>query len=220
MAVEKTDKKGKMEVWGERLKKIFSPQIWRSYVKKQISFPERRVMWYVIQTMTGKEEELTEVLDKMLPQTICEKSFLIKRETCWRLKGEHKIQKEILFPGYVFVKTQTPETLYYQLKKVPKLSKLLSDGEEEFLPVREDEQEFLESLITIEQAEEKEEYIVKRSEIETDEEGNIVWAGAPLSQYLGNVVRKRIRKRYVVIEKELFGKKRTVLLSIRLKGEE
>ena len=157
-------------------------------------------MWYVIQTMTGKEEELTEVLDKMLPQTICEKSFLIKRETCWRLKGEHKIQKEILFPGYVFVKTQTPETLYYQLKKVPKLSKLLSDGEEEFLPVREDEQEFLESLITIEQA--------------------IVWAGAPLSQYLGNVVRKRIRKRYVVIEKELFGKKRTVLLSIRLKGEE
>ena len=119
-------------------------------------------MWYVIQTMTGKEEELTEVLDKMLPQTICEKSFLIKRETCWRLKGEHKIQKEILFPGYVFVKTQTPETLYYQLKKVPKLSKLLSDGEEEFLPVREDEQEFLESLITIEQAEEKEEYIVKR----------------------------------------------------------
>ena len=177
-------------------------------------------MWYVIQTMTGKEEELTEVLDKMLPQTICEKSFLIKRETCWRLKGEHKIQKEILFPGYVFVKTQTPETLYYQLKEVPKLSKLLSDGEEEFLPVREDEQEFLESLITIEQAEEKEEYIVKRSEIETDEEGNIVWAGAPLSQYLGNVVRKRIRKRYVVIEKELFGKKRTVLLSIRLKGEE
>ena len=97
---------------------------------------------------------------------------------------------------------------------------MLSDGEEEFLPVREDEQEFLESLITIEQAEEKEEYIVKRSEIETDEEGNIVWAGAPLSQYLGNVVRKRIRKRYVVIEKELFGKKRTVLLSIRLKGEE
>ena len=68
--------------------------------------------------------------------------------------------------------------------------------------------------------EEKEEYIVKRSEIETDEEGNIVWAGDPLSQYLGNVVRKRIRKRYVVIEKELFGKKRTVLLSIRLKGEE
>ena len=37
MAAEKTDKKGKKEVWGERLKKIFSPQIWRSYVKKQIS---------------------------------------------------------------------------------------------------------------------------------------------------------------------------------------
>lgn len=135
-------------------------------------------------------------------------------------KGKHKIQQEVLFPGYVFVQTQAPETLFYQLKKVPKLSKLLSDGEEEFLPVREDEQEFLESLITVEEKDGKEVYLVKRSEIQVDEEGNIVWAGTPLSRYIGNVVRKRIRKRYVVIEKELFGKKRTVLLSVRLKGEE
>lgn len=178
------------------------------------------VMWYVIQTTTGREEELTDVLKSMLPQTICEKSFFIRRETCWRLKGKHKIQQEVLFPGYVFVQTQAPEALFYQLKKVPKLSKLLSDGEEEFLPVREDEQEFLESLITVEEKDGKEVYLVKRSEIQVDEEGNIVWAGTPLSRYIGNVVRKRIRKRYVVIEKELFGKKRTVLLSVRLKGEE
>mgnify|MGYP007028811871 CR=1 FL=1 len=106
------------------------------------------------------------------------------------------------------MQTQAPETLFYQLKKVPKLSKLLSDGEEEFLPVREDEQEFLESLITVEEKDGKEVYLVKRSEIQVDEEGNIVWTGTPLSRYIGNVVRKRIRKRYVVIEKELFGKKR------------
>ena len=163
-------------------------------------------MWYVIQTMTGKEEELTEVLKSMLPQTICEKSFLIRRETCWRRKGEYQIQQEVLFPGYVFVETQVPETLYYQLKKVPKLSKLLSDGEEKFLPVREDEQEFLESLITIEEKDGKEVYLVKRSEIQVNEEGNIVWAGTPLSRYIGNVVRKRIRKRYVVIEKSYLGR--------------
>lgn len=164
------------------------------------------VMWYVIQTTTGREEELTDVLKSMLPQTICEKSFFIRRETCWRLKGKHKIQQEVLFPGYVFVQTQAPETLFYQLKKVPKLSKLLSDGEEEFLPVREDEQEFLESLITVEEKDGKEVYLVKRSEIQVDEEGNIVWAGTPLSRYIGNVVRKRIRKRYVVIEKSCLGR--------------
>lgn len=33
------------------------------------------VMWYVIQTTTGREEELTDVLKSMLPQTICEKAF-------------------------------------------------------------------------------------------------------------------------------------------------
>lgn len=177
-------------------------------------------MWYVIQTMTGREEELTEILDNMLPQTVCEKSFFIKRETCWRFKGENRIQEETLFPGYVFAETQAPEVLYYQLKKVPKLSKLLGGGEEEFLPVQEDEQKFLESLITIREDNDKQVYVVKRSEVQVDEEGTITWAGEPLSQYLGNVVKKRLRKRYVVIEKELFGKKRRVLLSVKVKGEE
>ena len=59
MAVEKTDKKGKMEVWGERLKKIFSPQIWRSYVKKQISFPERR-SYVVCHTDHDRERRRTD----------------------------------------------------------------------------------------------------------------------------------------------------------------
>lgn len=177
-------------------------------------------MWYVIQTMTGHEEELIKMLDTMLTHAICEKCFFIRREISWRFKGENKIQEQALFPGYVFAETQNPEVLFYQLKKVPKLSKLLSGGEQKFLPVQEDEQKFLESLITLEEDDGKKVYVVKRSEIEVDEKGDIIWAGEPLSQYLENVVRKRIRKRYVVIEKELFGKKRMVLLSVRLKGEE
>ena len=177
-------------------------------------------MWYVIQVRTGTEEEIQRQCENIIDKSILEKSFIPKYEQERKYQGEWHTELKVLFPGYVFVQTQAPETLFYQLKKVPKLSKLLSDGEEEFLPVREDEQEFLESLITVEEKDGKEVYLVKRSEIQVDEEGNIVWAGTPLSRYIGNVVRKRIRKRYVVIEKELFGKKRTVLLSVRLKGEE
>ena len=177
-------------------------------------------MWYVLQTITGREEELVHYIEEIVPKELYTDCFVAYYERVWRKQQESVVHVERLFPGYVFVQTQAPETLFYQLKKVLKLSKLLSDGEEEFLPVREDEQEFLESLITVEEKDGKEVYLVKRSEIQVDEEGNIVWAGTPLSRYIGNVVRKRIRKRYVVIEKELFGKKRTVLLSVRLKGEE
>lgn len=59
MVAEKTDKKGKKEVWGERLKKIFSPQIWRSYVKKQIRFPERR-SYVVCHTDNDRERRRTD----------------------------------------------------------------------------------------------------------------------------------------------------------------
>lgn len=225
-----------------------TPQIWRSYAflyerntekgdfpKKDREMVRRTKMWYVIQTMTGREEELAEALEKILPSGVYEKSILLKKESVWRLHGEQKLRIDILFPGYVFVETEKPDELYYELKRVPKVSKLLGDGEEEFLPVQEEEKEFLVSLLEKETLKEKdgektegmplrskktEERIVRRSEVKLDEKGEIIEAGEPLNKYLENIIKKRIRKRYVIIEKELFGKKRTVHMGIRLYGEE
>ena len=77
-----------------------------------------------------------------------------------------------------------------------------------------EEQEFLEHLIDGDR-----EKIVRLSEVELDKEKKILSAKGPLKYYIGNIVKKKIRLCYVMIEKELFGQKRKIMIGIRT-GEE
>ena len=60
---------------------------------------------------------------------------------------------------------------------------------------------------------------MRLSPVETDVQGNITACGMPLKKYLDQVVKKRIRLRYVVIRVHLFGRSREILMGIRLKGD-
>lgn len=59
-------------------------------------------MWYVIQTITGKEQELVDLVYKMLPKTVYKECFFLKRQLLKRLGGEWLEVTETLFPAYVF----------------------------------------------------------------------------------------------------------------------
>ena len=56
-------------------------------------------MWYVIQTITGKEEELARAVSAYLSPALCEACFTVKRRFIKRLGGEWVTVKEILFPS-------------------------------------------------------------------------------------------------------------------------
>jgi len=60
-----------------------------------------------------------------------------------------------------------------------------------------------------------EEKIVRLSEVTLDEEKKILSAKGPLRRYVKQIVKKKIRLCYVMIEKELFGQKRKILIGIR-----
>ena len=169
-------------------------------------------MWYVIQTTTGREEELTDVLKSMLPQTICEKSFFIRRETCWRLKGKHKIQQEVLFPGYVFIVSDTPKELYLCLKKVPAMSKMIADGNFDFLSIEEEEEAFFANML-------KNQHIVRLSYVELDGKGRILRVCGPLKEYADSIVKAQYKKRYVIIRLKMMGSYKTVALGVILKED-
>lgn len=112
-------------------------------------------MWYVIQTTTGKEEELLFLMRNILDETSYQNSFLIKAEWMKHLGGTWLIQVKPLFPGYVFIETDNTEELFIQLKAIPKFAKLLGNGtvkreeNDEFLPVAigEEEEEFLKRIL-------------------------------------------------------------------------
>lgn len=171
-------------------------------------------MWYAVQTITGNEEETAEEIRRLVDADVYEDCFLLKREAVWRIRGTCRIHVERLFPGYVFISTQHPKELYRQLKRVSSYTKLLGKEEEEFYPVSAEEEEFLRELLN-----EDKEYTVRLSEVKTDEQGNITACGAPLQKYLPQVIKKRIRLRYVVICVRLFGRDREILLGIRLEGD-
>ena len=92
-------------------------------------------MWYVIQTIAGKEEELAAGLGAVMAGEGCEcgrDCFVIRAEWLKRLGGEWRTQVRPLFPGYVFAETDDPGALFLRLKLAPKFARLLGTGEYEF----------------------------------------------------------------------------------------
>ena len=86
-------------------------------------------MWYVIQVSTGKEEQILEMIKKYSTQEYLEECFIPKYERKRRYLGKWHQEKAILFPGYVFVISDQVEKLYWALKKVPQMTKILGVGE-------------------------------------------------------------------------------------------
>ena len=171
-------------------------------------------MWYAVQTITGNEEETAEEIRRLVDADVYEDCFLLKREAVWRIRGTCRVHVERLFPGYVFISTQHPKKLYQQLKRVSSYTKILGKEEEEFYPVSKEEEEFLKELLNGD-----EEYTVRLSAVEVNEQGNITACKGPLQKYLNRVVKKRIRLRYVIIRIYLFGRDREILMGLRLKGD-
>ena len=171
-------------------------------------------MWYVIQTITGNEEKVIEVIQRVVVHQVYERCFLLKREAVWRIRGACKVHTELLFPGYIFVETQSPEEFYRQLKEVPLYTKILGKEESEFFPVSKDEEMFLKRLLNKDH-----ENTVRLSAVKVDENGMIIECSKPLKPYLEYVIKKRIRLRYVIVRIHLFGRDRELLLGIRLEGD-
>lgn len=188
-------------------------------------------MWYVIQTITGKEQELVDVIENVLggkrKEEIYKRCFILERECIWRIGGQFRIHIEPLFPSYVFAETDNPDALFIALKQVPRLTKLLG-AEGSFWNVGEDEEVFLRSMIETAQNEEIEntekcggikEYLVRRSLVQVDADGQIVSSEGALKPYIGKIVKQRLRKRSVIIEIPFIGELRRIHLGIRLEED-
>ena len=171
-------------------------------------------MWYVIQVTTGKEEEMQQLIERKIRPELYEHCFYIKRERVWRREEQCIIHVETMFPGYLFIITDKPKELYWRLKEIPQFTKMLRTEDEVFLSVVDDEKEFMENLLNGD-----EEDIVRLSKVKLDEKKEIISAEGPLEHYIGNIVKKKIRLRYVMIDVMLFGKRRTVLVGIDVDQE-
>ena len=66
-------------------------------------------MWYVIQTITGKEQELVDMIKQIMTyeRKKYQRCFVIYQECAYRVHGAPEFHIEPLFPSGVSVSTNT-----------------------------------------------------------------------------------------------------------------
>lgn len=174
-------------------------------------------MWYVLQTMTGREEALVEMVRKTVPSSLYENCFIAYYERVWRKQQQSIVHIERLFPGYVLIITDKPDEVFLELKHIPAMVKLLSDGDFGFVPLRREEQMFFQDLLDMDNPDG--ERIVRLSYVEKDRSGHVYRVSGPLRGYMGQVVKYQFKKRYAIIRFRMLGEEKTAALGIILKED-
>ena len=108
-------------------------------------------MWYVVQTKTGNENEIKEFIEHNVDSNSFRECFVPLYEEVRRREDKCKILFRRLFPGYLFVDTDDPDIIFQKLKKAPWFTRLLgaddNAGNKTFIPVGEEDEEFLRTLL-------------------------------------------------------------------------
>lgn len=155
-------------------------------------------MWYVIQVRSGTEEEIQRQCETVIDKEILERAFVPYSEQERKYQGEWHREYKVLFPGYVFLVSKDKAELFYQLKRVIGLTKLLGTGDE-IVPLSEDEIRFLTAFG-------REDQVVEMSEgfIEND---RVVITSGPLKGNEGLIRKIDRHKRKAYLEIDMFGRK-------------
>lgn len=200
-------------------------------------------MWYVIQVMSGREGHTVQVMEKGLPDGIMEECFVPMRRLKKKYHGKWQEVTEKLFPGYIFLITERPQSLYEELKKIPAFTKMLGSCEEYFTPLPEEEVGFLRHLYKLQNTRNIRRNTGNGPEIQNmrrtvgkEQDGRILEVGVsqvvvekermlriisgPLKNMEGQIQKINLHKRIAVVETEFMGNKILLHLGIEIVDEE
>lgn len=166
-------------------------------------------MWYVIQTLGGQEEQTAHMIRKRISSFYVEECFVPKRERLKKFQGCWNKVEEVLFPGYVFGITDRPEELYQNLRRIPKLTRILGREEEYFLPLNQEEEAMVRKLGDGE-------HRTGISRVEVMEGKRIRVVEGPLKDYMGDVVKVNLHKREVAVRVGFMGRTMELFMGIEM----
>lgn len=125
-----------------------------------------------------------------------------------RVAGEWRHVRELLFPGYLFLKTNDPEGASQLLGQLPGLSRILGRNGA-FIPLSTQEVSWLEVLTA------PDAHVVKMSRgiVERDE---IVVTEGPLRGHEALIAKVDRHKRLAYLEVRMFGRTKTVRVGLEI----
>lgn len=166
-------------------------------------------MWYVIQTIGGKEEETADMIRKMIPSNYMEECFIPKRERMKKFHGSWNKVEEVLFRGYVFVVSQQTEELYQELRRIPRMTKLLGKEQDYFIPLNKEEERLVCGIGN-------REHRTFLSKVEIKEGKMVQVIDGPLKDYVGKIVKVNLHKREVKIRVEFMNRPLELYMGIEM----
>ena len=102
--------------------------------------------YYVIQVTSGGEYRTLKIIKEIISDELITSAYIPKMKKYKKYRGDWHTVEEILFPGYIFIETDNIRELYYDLQKVPKLTKILGIDGDVIYPLSESEVYFIKSF--------------------------------------------------------------------------
>lgn len=166
-------------------------------------------MYYVICTLTGKEDIVKDEILAQIGQEKKEKIHILTRERKQKYRGEWQIRKEKLFPGYLFMDLEASqvELVLQALRRATEHAKVLKTGDELF-PIHEEEEQLLRRLTG-----DTTNVAVSVGVIVGDK---IIVKEGPLIGMEGMIKRIDRHKRMAVLEVELFNRVSEVKVGLEI----
>ena len=168
-------------------------------------------MWYVIQTMSGKEHEVCLWINTFVDKSLFTRCFVPLYEDVWRKEGIGHISIKRLFTGYLFIETDTPEEIHEALKDISQMTVLLSaddKNEKTFIPLHREEEIFLDSILS--------DGIMKVSYVHMSKNGRINMVIGPLQSYTDRIVRVDVPHRRAIVDIPIMGESKRLKFGLWL----
>ena len=179
--------------------------------------------WYVLSTAGKHEAAATGLMERRLGGELFSRLAVPRRAKAFRSGGTWHRMEEILFPGYVFVKTARCEELSKALLQSRAFPQPLGIGEggaledgrggagAAMVPVEQADLAFLQDVCGEELTE-----VMGMSRITLGADREIVETQGALLPYLDRLVRLNLHKRFAVVEVPLFNRTQRILFGVEL----
>lgn len=171
-------------------------------------------MWYAMQVISGQEFRTVFLVEKIVTEGILESCFVPVRKLRKKFHGVWHEVKEKLFPGYVFIISGQPQSLYEELKRIPALTKLLGRCEEYFTPLSEADVQMMKKLLDEMRDDGNRE--VEISKIAVEDGNRIRILSQPLANLEGQIKAINLHKRIAEVEMEFMGNRAVVHLGVEI----
>ena len=153
-------------------------------------------MYFVINTISQKEQEILDKIKRGINNDIYKDIFIVKRKRLRKKEGKWLEYEERMFPGYIFVETDKPKEFAGLIRKIDGFKRLVATGNVGYMtyvPLTNDEEKMINDLIG------KEDKTINLSYISIDEGKNVQIISGPLCGYEGKIIKYDLHKRVAYI---------------------